>query len=116
MKDSAPAGWSGELIASDVVACRLAKARLPEGMAGMARLHAMIAERIGPASDEKVEVLVGIETDRGAVGAGGWRRPGTRCLRSTRCRPLTSCSASNMAGTLDRRSHNAMIRYAERLT
>lgn len=48
---------------------RLAKARLPEGVAGMARLHAMIGERLGePASDEDgatAEVLIGIETDRG---------------------------------------------------
>ena len=41
---------------------RLAKARLPEGVAGMARLHAMIGGLAGDAED--VEVLVGIETDR----------------------------------------------------
>ncbi|WP_433445584.1 hypothetical protein [Nonomuraea sp. CA-141351] len=48
---------------------RLAKARLPEGVAGMARLHAMIGEQLGePAPDEDeaaAEVLIGIETDRG---------------------------------------------------
>jgi transposase len=43
---------------------RLAKARLPEGVAGMARLHAMVGELVGDDADE-VEVLVGIETDRG---------------------------------------------------
>ncbi|HEY4024237.1 MAG TPA: IS110 family transposase [Pseudonocardiaceae bacterium] len=42
---------------------RLAKARLPEGVAGIARLHAMIGEQLG--EDEEAEVLVGIETDRG---------------------------------------------------
>lgn len=45
---------------------RLAKARLPEGIAGMARLHAMIAEQVAEAADEDVEVVAGIETDRGA--------------------------------------------------
>jgi transposase len=42
---------------------RLARARLPEGVAGMARLHAMIGERLG--EDDDTTVVVGIETDRG---------------------------------------------------
>ncbi|WP_239341532.1 IS110 family transposase [Frankia sp. CiP3] len=42
---------------------RLGKARLPEGVTGMARLHAMVGEHAG--DDDEVEVLVGIETDRG---------------------------------------------------
>src|SRR5215472_11227190 len=41
----------------------LARAKLPEGVAGMARLHAMIGEHSG--EDGEVDVLVGIETDRG---------------------------------------------------
>jgi hypothetical protein len=45
----------------DATGRRLAKARLPEGVAGMARLHAMIAEQLG----EDAEVAIGIETDRG---------------------------------------------------
>ncbi|NKQ59426.1 IS110 family transposase, partial [Amycolatopsis sp. K13G38] len=44
---------------------RLAKARLPEGVAGMARLHTMIGELTGDIDPADVEVLVGIETDRG---------------------------------------------------
>ena len=48
---------------------RLATARLPEGVAGMARLHAMIGERVGEDPDEDVEVVVGIETDRGPLVA-----------------------------------------------
>jgi transposase len=43
----------------------LAKARLPEGVAGMARLHVMIAKQFGDADPDEVQVLVGIETDRG---------------------------------------------------
>ena len=48
----------------DAAGRRLAKARLPEGVAGIARMHAMIAEQLGDRVDE-TEVLVGIETDRG---------------------------------------------------
>jgi transposase len=46
---------------------RLAKARLPEGVAGIARLHAMIGEQLGDDADEEDagQVAVGIETDRG---------------------------------------------------
>lgn len=50
---------------------RLAKARLPEGIAGITRLHAMVAEQLGEsAEDDGTEVIIGIETDRGPwVGA-----------------------------------------------
>jgi transposase len=46
---------------------RLAKARLPEGVAGMARLHAMIGAQLGEDADEEDagQVAIGIETDRG---------------------------------------------------
>jgi hypothetical protein len=49
----------------DAAGRRLAKAWLPEGVAGIARLHAVIAERAGDAADDDVEVLLGLETDRG---------------------------------------------------
>ncbi len=49
----------------DVSGRRLAKARLPEGVAGMARLHAMVGGQLGETPDEDAEVVVGIETDRG---------------------------------------------------
>jgi transposase len=44
---------------------RLAKARLPEGVTGMARLHGLLAGHAGDADPEDVRVRVGIETDRG---------------------------------------------------
>jgi transposase len=45
---------------------RLAKARLPEGVAGIARLHAMIAEHLDSDTDaDQAQVMIGIETDRG---------------------------------------------------
>ena len=43
---------------------RLARRRLPEGIEGLERLHAMIADHLGE-NDEAGQVLVGIETDRG---------------------------------------------------
>jgi transposase len=42
---------------------RLARRRLPEGVAGIAALHALIADHLG--DDESNTVVVGIETDRG---------------------------------------------------
>ena len=54
----------------------LARARLAEGVAGMARLHAMIAGQLAGADPDEVQVLVGIETDRGpwvaALAAAGY--------------------------------------------
>jgi transposase len=44
---------------------RLGKARLPEGIVGLARLHALIAEHIGEDAQPD-QVRVGIETERGA--------------------------------------------------
>jgi len=41
----------------------LSRAKLPEGVAGIARLHAMIGEHLG--EDDEAPVVVGIETDRG---------------------------------------------------
>jgi hypothetical protein len=42
----------------------LARRRLPEGVAGLERLHAVISDHLGP-DDEPDQVVVGIETDRG---------------------------------------------------
>jgi len=44
----------------------LARRRLPEGVAGMARLHELIGQQLG-ADAEDAEVVIGIETDH-----GGW--------------------------------------------
>ena len=66
----------------DATGRRLAKARLPEGIAGMARLHALIAEHLpahrrGVGGGESQQVVIGIETDRGpwvqALIAAGYR-------------------------------------------
>jgi transposase len=64
----------------------LARRRLPEGAAGVARLHALIAEH----ADEDAEVLVGIETDRGpwvsALVAAGYAVLAVNPLQATRFR------------------------------
>ena len=53
----------------------LARARLPEGIAGIARLHALIGQFAGPDTGPG-EVVIGIETDRGlwvtALRAAGY--------------------------------------------
>ncbi len=65
--DCAEAHHDVELM--DAAGRRLATARLPEGVVGMAALHAMIGEQLGEDTNE-AEVLVGIQTDR----ARGWPR------------------------------------------
>ncbi len=50
----------------DEEGCRLAKARLPEGVAGVARFH----ELVGSFIEDRAEVVIATETDRGLfVGA-----------------------------------------------
>ncbi|HVM18481.1 MAG TPA: IS110 family transposase [Egibacteraceae bacterium] len=55
---------------------RLARRRLPEGLSGIATLHALLAEHL-PADAEPDQVVVGIETDRGtwvqALRAAGYQ-------------------------------------------
>ena len=52
---------------------RLASGRLPEGLAGIGRLHGLIAAHV----EEADQVVIGIETDRGlwvqALGAAGYQ-------------------------------------------
>jgi transposase len=71
---------------------RLAKARLPEGVAGMARLHALIGEQLGEDADDEDagQVAVGIETDRGpwvaALVAAGYTVFAINPLQASRYR------------------------------
>ena len=63
----------------------LATRRIPEGLEGVARLHALVGEH----ADEPDEVVVGIETDRGllvsALVAAGYHGP---CGQPARGVPL----------------------------
>ena len=78
---------------------RLAKARLPEGMAGMARLHAMIAQALGDdIEDDAVQVKIGIETDRGpwvqALVAAGYTVYPVNPLQAARYRERLALSGA----------------------
>jgi transposase len=78
---------------------RLAKARLPEGMAGMTRLHAMIGEALGDAvEDDAVQVKIGIETDRGpwvqALVAAGYTVYPVNPLQAARYRERLALSGA----------------------
>ena len=81
----------------DATGRRLAKARLPEGVAGMARLHAMIGEQLGEDA-EATEVAVGIETDRGpwvaALVAAGYTVYAINPLQVARYRERHSVSGA----------------------
>jgi len=46
----------------------LARKRLPEGVAGMTRLHELTGQQLGP-DEQDAEVVIGIETDRGPWAA-----------------------------------------------
>jgi transposase len=75
----------------------LARARLPEGAAGMARLHAMIGEQLGEDA-EAAGVRVGIETDRGlwvaALAAAGYAVYGVNPLQVARYRERHAVSGA----------------------
>ena len=80
---------------------RLAKARLPEGMAGMARLHAMIGQALGDgidAEDAATRVKIGIETDRGpwvqALVAAGYTVYAVNPLQAARYRQRLAVSGA----------------------
>lgn len=75
---------------------KLAKARLPEGVAGIARLHAMIGAQLG--DGEATEVAVGIETNRGpwvaALIAAGYTVYAVNPLQAARYRERSSVSGA----------------------
>ena len=78
----------------------LARARLSEGAAGMARLHALIGEHAGAGDgDDELEVRVGIETDHGpwvmALVASGYVVFAVNPLQAS----MTSCSRPARCGT-----------------
>ena len=70
----------------------LAKKRLPEGVAGMARLHELIAQHAQDPDErgEDAEVVIGIETDRGpwvaALVAAGYTVYAVNPLQASRYR------------------------------
>jgi len=79
----------------------LAKARLPEGVAGMARLHELIGQQLGE-DDQDAEVVVGIETDRGpwvaALIAAGYTVYPVNPLQASRYRERHGVSGAKSDG------------------
>ncbi len=82
---------------------RLAKARLPEGVAGITRLHAMIGQCLGDDVDVDVDdvaarVKIGIETDRGpwvqALVAAGYTVHAVNPLQAARYRQRLALSGA----------------------
>ena len=67
----------------------LARRRLPEGVAGMARLHELIGQQLGEGAED-AEVVIGIETDRGpwvaALAAAGYTVFAVNPLQASRYR------------------------------
>lgn len=91
---------------------RLAAARLPEGVAGIARLHELVGEWLGEDAAAE-QVLVGIETDRGlwvtALVAAGYRVYAINPRRVARHREVLSDSAGK-TDALDARVLADMVR------
>jgi len=79
----------------------LAKKRLPEGAAGMARLHELIGIQLGEDAQD-AEVLVGIETDRGpwvaALVAAGYVVFPVNPLQASRYRERRGVSGAKSDG------------------
>jgi len=73
---------------------RLGRARLPEGVEGIARFHDLIA----PFADDPTEVVIGIETDRGlfvaALVAGGYDVYAVNPMSTSRYRDRHSASGA----------------------
>ena len=76
---------------------RLARKRLPEGVAGFAALHGLIADHL-PETAEPGEVVIGIETDRGpwvtALIAAGYQVFAINPMQAARYRERYSTSGA----------------------
>jgi transposase len=79
----------------------LAKRRLPEGAAGMTQMHALIG-RFVPEDADEVEVVIGIETDRGpwvaALTAAGYLVFPVNPLQASRYRERHGVSGAKSDG------------------
>ncbi|HEY5842373.1 MAG TPA: IS110 family transposase [Mycobacterium sp.] len=93
-----------DLELEDETGRRLAKARLPEGLEGISRLHALVAQHAPadwaelPSDEVAARVVVGIETDRGpwvaALRAAGYQVFAINPLSSARYRERHSTSGA----------------------
>ncbi len=87
--DHAPTRLRADLEIQDETGRRLARRKLPEGIAGIGQLHALLAEHL-PVDAEPDQVVVGIETDRGpwvqALLAAGYQVYAINPLSASRYR------------------------------
>jgi transposase len=94
----------------------LARKRLPEGVAGMARLHELIGEQLGEGADD-AEVIIGTGTDRGpwvaALVAAGYVVYGVNPLQASRYRERHGVSGAK-SDTGDARMLTDMVRTDSR--
>jgi transposase len=94
----------------------LARARLPEGVAGMARLHELIGEQLGEDADD-AEVVIGTGTDRGpwvaALVAAGYVVYGVNPLQASRYRERHGVSGAR-SDTGDAHMLTGMVRTDSR--
>jgi len=94
----------------------LARARLPEGVAGITRLHALIGQFAGPDTGPG-EVAVGIETDRGlwvtALRAAGYTVYAISPRQVARCRERHGTSGAK-SDKADSRTMAGMVRVDSR--
>jgi transposase len=83
-----------DLVVMDAEGAVLARARVPEGIVGVARLHALVGEH----ADDPGEVVVGIELDRGllvaALVAAGYEVHAINPLASARYRERYAVSGA----------------------
>jgi hypothetical protein len=74
-----------------------ARGRLPEGVAGMSRLHELIGEQLGEDAED-AEVVIGTGTDRGpwvaALAAAGYTVYGVNPLQASRYRERDGVSGA----------------------
>jgi len=79
----------------------LARRRLPEGVAGMGRLHELVGQQLGE-DDRDAEVVIGIETDRGpwvtALVAAGYTVYAVNPLQASRYRERHGVSGAKSDG------------------
>jgi hypothetical protein len=68
----------------------VAKGRVPDGLEGVARLHALVADHADDPAQDPAQVVVGIETDRGllvgALVAAGYQVIAVNPLAASRYR------------------------------
>jgi hypothetical protein len=94
----------------------LARRRLPEGVAGMARLHELIGQQLGEDAGD-AEVVTGIETDRGpwvaALVAAGYTVYAVNPLQASRYRERHGVSGAKSDGA-DAHMLTGMVRTDSR--